>query len=141
VAIHFEEDPGSDPVFDGLGKLLPERREVDPRQLRWSDGDVEGSGTFVDAFIDRSQLMYLAVSVDLRRGHLGLVAELALIANRNGWLAVTSGGRFFRPSVRRFLQEIQGSPAMRWVRRAMAVNVRRNLLAANEETSLESLPG
>ena len=91
--------PLTDPLRHALGKLLPACERIDPQQWRWSDG----RGSFVDLYVDRAQLMNVIVNIDLRRRPLQLIAELALIANQNGWEGITDDGRFFRPSLRHFL--------------------------------------
>lgn len=79
---------------------------------RWRDAH----GNYLDVQVDRGRLLSVAAAIDLRMPYLKFVSDLTLTANRQEWLATTSDGRMFRPIVRRFLFEIQRSPAMRCVR-------------------------
>lgn len=103
----FRFVPFGQPLTESLNKaltgLLPDFRRVSAQQLRWSDG----MGSTVDLHVERSLLVNVIVSIDLRMRPLQLIAELALIANKHGWEGITDDGRFFRPSLRRFLQELQ----------------------------------
>lgn len=79
---------------------------------RWRDAH----GNYVDVRVDGGRLLSISAAIDLRMPYLRFVSDLTLTAIRQEWLATTSDGRMFRPVVRRFLYEIQRSPAMRCVR-------------------------
>jgi hypothetical protein len=101
-----------DSLVESLDSLLPDFCLISDSHARWGGAD----GSFIDVRFDREQLVKVDMTLDLRVPCLTLVSELTLLANRQQWLAITTDGRIFRPTVRRFLGEIQQSPAMRWIR-------------------------
>ena len=118
-----------DSLIETLDRLLPDSRMMDASHARWADGN----GSFIDLFFEADRVVSIGVTLDLRVPCLTLVSELALVANRQQWLVITCDGRIFRPTVRRFLGEIQQSSAMRWIRGSLDTLVRRHSTHTNEE--------
>lgn len=81
-------------------------------KTRWRDP----YGSFVDVTFSDDRLARVSAMLDLREPCLKFVSDLTLVANRLEWLVVANPGQMFRPTVRRFLVEIQRSTAMQWVR-------------------------
>jgi hypothetical protein len=116
-------------VFESLDSLLPHSQMIGNSLARRADG----KGNFFDLFFERDRVLKIDVTLDLRVPCLTLVSELTLLANRQQWLVITTDGRIFRPTVRRFLGEIQQSPAMRWIRGSLDPLVSRQATRKNEE--------
>jgi hypothetical protein len=95
-------------------------------RTRWRDP----YGHFVDVLFEEGRLAKVSATLDLRDPCLKFVSDLTLVANRLEWLVLSAEGQMFRPTVRRFLVEIQRSPAMRWIREAgyQAARRRESLL-------------
>jgi hypothetical protein len=123
-----------DSLVECLDKLSPDSCLINASQMRWGDG----SASFIDVFVEGDRLVNVSVTLDLRASCLKFVSDLTLIANRHDWLVITTDGRVFRPTVRRFLVEIQHSPAMRWIRGSMDSFVRRQLTPRNDELRFDS---
>jgi len=104
--------PFPNSLIESLDDLSPHSRLIGSSQMRWGDE----AANFIDVFVERDRLVNVSVTLDLRVPCIRFVSDLTLIANRHDWLAITANGRIFRPTVRRFMVEIQRSPAMRWVR-------------------------
>jgi len=90
-------------------------------QTRWRDT----YGNFVDVRFEEGRLARVSAALDLRDPCLKFVSDLTLVANRLEWLVISAEGQMFRPTVRRFLVEIQRSAAMRWIREAEYQAARR----------------
>lgn len=102
--------PGS--LLEILDRLFPDSRMVGVSRVRWQNAN----GSFIEVFLEKDRVANIAVTLDLRVSCLTIVSELTLLANQQQWLAITADGKSFRPTVRRFIVEMQRSPAMRWIR-------------------------
>lgn len=118
-----------DSLIESLDRVLPDSRMISNSHARWADVN----GSFIDVVFEQDRVVSIAVTLDLRVPCLALVSELALAANRQQWLVITTDGRIFRPTVRRFLGEIQQSPATRWIRGSLDSLVRRQAMCTSEE--------
>jgi len=110
-----------DSLLRDLERLCPDTRATLPQHIRFG----REQRTVVDVRTRGPRLEQLTVAVDIREPHVEFLGEIALLANRHEWLVISTDGRMFRPSVRRFLAEIKVSSAMRWVRGAGVGKQRR----------------
>jgi hypothetical protein len=101
-----------DTLIEDLNSRLHKPQMITTHQMRWAGG----IDTYVDVFFEQDRLANVTAAIDVRAPHLAFVSDLCLVANRHCWLAIMPNGRFFRPCVRRFMAEIQHSPATRWIR-------------------------
>jgi len=118
-----------DTLIEDLSTRLHQPRMINTHQMRWESG-IE---TYVDVFFQQDRLANVKAALDVRESHLAFVSDVCLVANRHGWLAIMTSGRFFRPCVRRFMAEIQQSSAARWVRGSRESLVQRQFGRKNDE--------
>ncbi len=102
--------PFSGSLIESLDKVSSAFLRLGDGHLRWGDRDA----CFIDVFFEGIQLVNVSVMLNLRAPSLEFVSGVALVANHHQWLAVTADGRVFRPTVRRFMMEIQNTPAFHW---------------------------
>jgi hypothetical protein len=108
-------------LVESLDALSPCSSLVNTSQLRWH----AENNCFIDVLVDGHRLTNIVVTLDLRAPCLKLVSDLTLLAQRHGWLVAAGDGRIFRPTVRRFIVEIEESQAMRWVRGSIEAFMQR----------------
>ena|SRR5688572_6153944 len=94
---------------------------VSTSQLRWH----ADNNCVIDVLVEGHRLTDIVVTLDLRSPYLQLISDLALLAHRHRWLVAAEDGRIFQPTVRRFIVEIESSPAIHWVRGSIEAFIQR----------------
>ena len=113
-------------LVESLDTLGVDSRMVSASQLRWG----AENENCITVFVEGERVTNISVTLDLRVPCLKFVSDLTLVANRQDWLVITTDGRIFRPTVRRFLVEMQQSPGMRWIQGSMDAFARRQSTTA-----------
>lgn len=114
-------------LVESLDALSRYSSLVSTSHLRWH----ADNNCLIDVLVESHRLTNIVVTLDLRSRYLQLISDLTLLAHRHRWLVAAEDGRIFQPTVRRFIVEIEKSPAMHWVRGSIEALIQRKT-AGNE---------